>query len=202
MAETQIYGFPLDKFGDPPGSSLYGGVSGTGTKLAQAVEDELNRIETATIAGLEARIAALEAIVQPSTGIEIFTPSVIGGGSATFSTQTGRWRRISTELVWFIVYLVCDNPGSGSDDIQIGNMPVPINRATRQVIQVDLTAVPTPTLRTGHLMSFTSGATLDQWDRVRIQRGDDQAGLRNMVGSDWDTDVILTAQGVYQEETA
>lgn len=60
---TSIYNFPEEVFGDAPGSSLYGGISGTGPKLAQAVEDELSRIESTIIAGIETRLQAAEAAV-------------------------------------------------------------------------------------------------------------------------------------------
>lgn len=60
---TPIYNFPTEIFGDPPGSSLYGGVSGADPKLAQAVEDELSRVETTVVGGIETRLQAVEAAV-------------------------------------------------------------------------------------------------------------------------------------------
>lgn len=63
MPSTPIYGFPFEKTGDQPGHSVHGGQSGTDPILAEAVETELERVDS-TASDLQAQVTALQAEVD------------------------------------------------------------------------------------------------------------------------------------------
>lgn len=132
-------------------------------------------------------------------GYHTYTPTVSGDGGASFSTQTGRWKRIAPQTISFIMYFVVSGDGSGSNNVQF-DAPTDITRSTRQTALVQISAASgTPGVRIAALSSFTggSGAT---WDRVYWQDGSSTGGLTNLHGSDLVSGMLITCQGVYRED--
>ena len=66
-------------------------------------------------------------------GPTAFTPAVLGGGAATFSTATGVYYTAG-DLVFFNCTLVSAVAGSGATTLTFNGPPVNLNRADRQVI--------------------------------------------------------------------
>jgi hypothetical protein len=201
VPNTPIYALPFEQYPpDQPGITLHGGTSGLNPILAEEVENELVRIDN-DISVANDDIAELQSIVQPGVGWNIFTPTIINDGTATYSTRTGRWRRIGVLTVHLIIYFVCDGDGSGgATPLNVSTSAPPINRATRQMIPLSIEGASGGGggNRMGHLLSLTGG-TSATWDRVRWQDGVD-SHLDNMVGQDIDAGMIFVAQGTYQEE--
>ncbi|MEU6858822.1 hypothetical protein AB0B28_08115 [Glycomyces sp. NPDC046736] len=134
-----------------------------------------------------------------AVGWNIYTPTVAGQGSATFSTLTGRWKRIAPLTVCFIVYLVVSSAGSGSANFTV-TAPTAINRATRQVVEMAVEGASGGSggNRAGQAVSFTGGSGA-VWDRLRMDNGT-TPNLNNMTGTMLASGMFLTVQGSYQEE--
>lgn len=131
-------------------------------------------------------------------GWSTYTPAVTGQGSASFSTRTGRWKRIAPITVAFIVYIVVSSNGSGTNDFQV-DAPTDIHRSTRQTALVQISSASgSPSTRMGALSSFTGGSG-PTWDRIYWQDGTSTGGLTNLQGQDLVSGMIITLQGVYRE---
>jgi hypothetical protein len=87
--ETPVYGFPYENVeGEPePGSSLHGGTLGNHDILAQAVEDELIRIETDVAEAGAAYLQSGWHDITPSTGVLI-------EGNTTFNVPIGKFNLV------------------------------------------------------------------------------------------------------------
>lgn len=117
-----------------------------------------------------------------------YTPTVNGGGAATFSTRTGYYYVIG-DIVMITIYLVIDTAGTGSNIVQV-TAPTNIDRSTRQVM--GLSSENMGVNGHGHVVSFTgsSGAT---FDRMRTYDG------QNFVGSDLHSGGLIVVQGWYRK---
>lgn len=60
-----------------------------------------------------------------------YTPTVAGGGTATFTARTGQWRRTDTKTVEFTCYLDINAAGSGATAVTF-TLPTAPNRTMRQ----------------------------------------------------------------------
>jgi hypothetical protein len=196
VPSTPVYGLPYEKAAEAPGRTL----RAPGPILAEAVETQLQRVDD-DLATVGADVAQLQAVVQPTTGWTVFTPSITGHGSATFSTLTGRWRSLGFLVAHVVYYFVVDTAGSGTDVVQLG-LPsgAPVNLATRQMIPCSAEGMAGGGggNRSGHMVSFTSGDGLT-WDRIRLPDGVD-SHLDNLLGADLAAGMIFVAQGTYQVE--
>ena len=193
MPTTTPDGLPYETLDDgEPTRTLNGGRSGTADILAIKAQEALT--------DLRAAVQQLQDVVQPTTGWTIYEPTVTNAGSATFSTRTGRWRRIGFLTVHHIIFLVVSGDGSGSSTVQV-DAPIPINRATRQtcIMSIEGASGGGGGNRLGYAISFIGGSPLERWDRLRFPDGAD-SHLDNMVGSDLVSGMIITIQGTYQEE--
>jgi hypothetical protein len=117
-----------------------------------------------------------------------YTPSVTGGGSATYSTRTGWWQRIGG-LVFFNAYIVVNAAGSGAGTISI-TTPTDIDRTTRQSIpcQVDAAAVQ------GSFCALTfTGGSGNVIDRIRTSTD------ANLIGSNLSSNAVIVVEGWYRE---
>lgn len=119
---------------------------------------------------------------------QTYTPTVNGGGAATFSTRTGYYYVIG-DMVMITIYLVVDTAGTGSNIVQV-TAPTNIDRTTRQVM--GLSSESMGVNGHGHVVSFTgsSGAT---FDRMRTYDG------QNFVGSDLHSGGLIVVQGWYRK---
>lgn len=145
-------------------------------------------------------VSAMTSGTQSAVGWNVYSPTVTGGGSATFSARTGRWKRTAPQCVDFIVFLEVSSAGSGTDNVQV-DMPTDINRATRQTAQLSIegAAGGGGSLRSGYAVSLTSQAG-PTWDRLRFADGVD-SHLDNLTGAALASGMLISIQGFYQEET-
>lgn len=148
------------------------------------VDGSLTVDGTATVGG---NLSAANIALTGQTW-ETYTPTVIGGGAATFSTQTGYYYVIG-DMVMLTIYLVIGTAGTGSSNVQV-NAPTSIDRSTRQVM--GLSSESMGVNGHGHVVSFTgsSGAT---FDRMRTYDG------QNFIGSDLFSGGLITIQGWYRK---
>jgi hypothetical protein len=125
-------------------------------------------------------IQGIQGPVGPQwSGPTSFTPAIINGGSATFSTQTGVYY-VAGDLVFFACTIVSNAAGSGSSALSFNGPPVNLNRADRQVI-------------TGHgegntnmngpiqAVAFQGGSGYT-WDRLRSNTGANLTGASLLGG--------------------
>lgn len=119
-----------------------------------------------------------------------YTPTVTGGGTVGFSTQTGRWQRIG-KMVFFTAYLVINSAGSGASVVQI-DAPSSISRATRQCVNAHTESLTAGNNGSSLAVAFTggSGAT---FDRIRNSTN------ASITGADLLNGGIITVEGWYRE---
>lgn len=116
-----------------------------------------------------------------------YTPTVGNGGTVTWTTITGRWKRISAKTVAVDIYLVVNGAGSGAGNITVTTPTNPL-RTLRQTIHGSSESATISIC----MISFTGGAGA-VWDRVR-----DSAGT-NLTGAALTAGRILNLQGIYEE---
>ena len=90
MPETPIYGLPVEVPADQPGVTLTGGPSGTENILAEAVEDELSRIDSDISDANEAIVEAARGwrpiVFDTFSGQPPFTVDLTAGGKFPVGT--------------------------------------------------------------------------------------------------------------------
>jgi hypothetical protein len=113
------------------------------------------------------------------TGPTSFTPAIIGGGAATFSSATGYYY-VMGDLVFFTCTIVGNAAGSGSTALTFNGPPVNINRADRQTI---LGHGEGNTNMNGpiEIVSFVGGTGFT-WDRLRTAAGANAIGTSLLSG--------------------
>lgn len=118
-----------------------------------------------------------------------FTPTVTGGGTATFQVQTGLWERIG-KLIFINVYLVVLAAGSGATAVSVA-LPFAPSRSQRQVIPAHGGGLGGPGAGeyTGLTLTGGSGAVLDRLTR----NGTD------LVGANLSAGAIISMEGWYRE---
>lgn len=131
------------------------------------------------------------------TGPTTYTPSIIGGGSATFSTLTGKWQRVAPKVVKFNVTAVVSVTGTGSSVVQF-TVPTNIDRTIEQIMVAHIEGAATPSLRNAVAIAFRSG-TGTTVDRIRWDNAAGTNSASNMVGSDLLAGAKLQVQGFYFE---
>jgi hypothetical protein len=118
-----------------------------------------------------------------------YTPTVAGGGAATFSTRTGVYWKVG-KMVFVSIYIVVGVAGSGVGNVTI-TAPSNIDRTLRQMVPVNIEGSAT-TNGAATLMAFTSGST-NIFDRIRVYDGG------STTGGDLTAGALITAQGWYRE---
>lgn len=152
-------------------------------------------------------LAVLEAVgVESQTDVEItgqitsydddlfttYTPSVTGGGAATFSTRTGWWTRVG-KMIYFSVYFVVNTAGSGTNPVLFTG-PVPIFRTSvRQQVSGGIRDGGVAGAGPVTALAFGSG-TGATFDRIVNSAGTDVTGALLTSGSVW------TFEGWYRED--
>lgn len=119
-----------------------------------------------------------------------FTPTVTGGGSVTWTTQTGWYQRIG-KRIFFTAYLQVNAAGSGATPINIDG-PVSIYRGTRQRVGAHVESLTAGNNGSCQVVSFTggSGAT---FDRLRNSTNGSITGADLLAGG------LITITGEYRE---
>lgn len=129
------------------------------------------------------------------TGWTSYTPTWSGIGTASFSSNVGRWQRTGPKTVQFKFWAVVSTAGSGSSNVQV-TAPFAPSRVMNQRGSIHVEGSPTPALRDGLWISFTSG-TGTTLDRLRFDNG--LGSVSNLVGSDLVTALAITGDGVIME---
>lgn len=175
MATTPIYGLRYQELSDTPdGAAL-------GQNLAEDIEAQLQRID------------AILATLAPVTAWATYTPTVSGGGTATFSTRTGRWKRIGVKTVIFNAYFVVDSAGSGSTAVTF-TLPTAPSRVVRQAFRGHAES-PGGILQP---VTFTGGSG-NTVDRILYVRPGGSPEIANLTGADLTSGRIITISGTYEE---
>jgi hypothetical protein len=150
---------------------------------------------TISVAGFGAKVVAdLEDLDDRLFDIENnitdwanYTATVTNGGTATYSTQLGRWRRVGPKHVDFRVYLVVNNAGSGAGTISVALPTTPIRTYRHIFATVGENAA---YYGAGITLTSGSGAIID---RIRNTSG------TNLTGADLTAGRIMSIQGDYEE---
>lgn len=124
-----------------------------------------------------------------------YTPTWTGIGTATFSNNVGRWIRTGPKTVEFKFWAVVSTAGSTASNVQV-TAPFSPSRVMNQTGGIHVEGSPTPALRDGLWISFTSGtgATLD---RLRFDNG--LGSVSNLIGTDLVTALAITGGGTIME---
>lgn len=127
-----------------------------------------------------------------SNTFTLYTPTVNGAGTATFTQRTGWYQRIG-KMIFFNAFVVLNAAGSGASNVTI-SAPTSINRTTRQVVvgHIDNTSAVNGS---AELIAFISGSGTT-FDRIRSSTGVNITGvdLDNTGGS-----TTLSFSGWYRE---
>lgn len=122
------------------------------------------------------------------TDWDTWTPTIGGGGTATFSAG-GRWRRIGEKTVTFTVNLSVTGVGSGAAPLSF-TLPTPPARSRRWIF---VGGHELGGIRNGlYGVTFTSG-TGNVVDRLRYN------GSTNLTGADMTVGMLIQFTGTYEE---
>ncbi|MFG1844918.1 hypothetical protein [Micromonospora carbonacea] len=122
------------------------------------------------------------------TDWDTWTPTVSGGGSATFSAG-GEWTRIGEKRVLFTVNFTVTATGSGAASLT-WTLPTAPSRSRRWIFPGAAEGISWSGL---HAVTFTSGSGLTV-DRIRY------AGATNLIGSALTaTNILFQFTGQYRE---
>lgn len=130
-----------------------------------------------------------------------YTPTVTNGGSVTWTTRTGFWKRASG-VVYVNVYLVVNAVGSGTGVVSV-TMPTNVNRNFRQILPMHTESVGAGGNATSHIGGgeclFLPTGTGSVSDRLRTDEGAALARENNIQGADLLAGSSITIQGWYRE---
>lgn len=184
MGLTSLYDLPYPEMGDPPAGPTQI------EALAAAVERQIARADS-IIADLRDQAAALsgKVTVLEGTAWADWTPTISGGGSATFTSVGGRWRRTGVKTVAFTMQFNVVQGGSGSSFVTL-TLPTAPSRARRWVFPGGQEA---GNPRSGLYATTFTGGTGTTLDRIRFN------GNSNFVGSMLEMNQIYSFSGVYEE---
>lgn len=135
-------------------------------------------------------IEALETNLIGSNNVTTFTPTIGGGGSATFSERSGRYYQVG-KLVFISFWFKVNAAGSGTSNVSVSGGPN-IDRSQRQVLPGDTVRGSFP--QGISLLSLTSGSG-NTWDRIRMSHTN-----ANITGSDLLNGYEFAFSGVYEAD--
>lgn len=138
-----------------------------------------------------------DSLAVTSTTFTTYTPTVVGGGSATYTTRTGWYYKLG-KMVYFNAEFVVGTAGSGTTNVTI-TAPSSIHRGGRQVFPVHARGAYLFGLAgNGHAYTYEtgSGAVIDQIT-VSNDNGQNRDGILNGVALV--ADARVTIQGWYRE---
>lgn len=137
--------------------------------------------------------------LQTSPSWTTFTPTVTGGGSATFATRTGQYLRFGP-LTFVMIYLVVGAAGSGTDAVSV-TMPTAVDRSMRQLIPIHTESIGGGGNASSHIgggeVVFFVGGSGGASDRIRIDEGGTLGRENNITGVDLLSGGLMTIQGWY-----
>lgn len=130
-----------------------------------------------------------------------YTPTVAGGGSVTWTTRTGWWKRVRS-TIYVCVYLVVNAAGSGTSLVTV-TMPTNVYRGTRQLLTMHTETIGTAGAANSHIgggecVFFPTGSGAVS-DRLRTDEGSTTARENNVEGADLLATGSITIQGWYRE---
>lgn len=141
----------------------------------------------------EAGNATFNQIAATTTTWTSFTPTITGGGTATFTTNSAYYYKLG-KVVFFVWMAVTNAAGSGGSNIQFttpSSMDGTIDQNMTATFQSSST-------RIGNAVKFTGGSSATM-DRIRIQDGGAANTTANLIGSMLTTGSIIDVQGWYRE---
>jgi hypothetical protein len=117
-----------------------------------------------------------------------YNPNITNGGTATFTTMTGRWRRVGTKTVVFGIFFIINAAGSGGSNV-LFDLPTAPSRAIRWQFPGNAENAGLSGL---YGLTFTggSGVTID---RIRY------ATATNLIGTDLTAGRLFGFDGTYEE---
>lgn len=127
-----------------------------------------------------------------------YVPAVGGGGTATFSVQSGWWQRTGKRIDVGI-YLVVNAAGSGAANVTV-DLPTTPYRGTRQTLPMHTESVGPNGSHVGNgaAVVFTGGASVTV-DRLRTSSNDGTNRDSNITGADLLAAGVIDIQGWYRE---
>lgn len=127
-----------------------------------------------------------------------YTPTVTNGGSVTWTTRTG-WYKRRGKTVEVCVYLAVNAAGSGGSTVMV-DMPSSVYRGTRQLMPMHTESVgPNGShIGNGTCVFFTGGSGATS-DRLRTSSNDGTNRDSNITGADLLAGGTITIQGWYRE---
>ena len=128
-------------------------------------------------------------VTYSNNSFDTFTPTVTGGGAATFSTSSGLWARIG-KMIFININLIVNVAGSGGAAVSVAG-PTTIARSTRQLIPAHCGGVAGPGAGEYSALCFTggAGAVID-----RLSRG----GV-DLVGANLSAGANIVIEGWFRE---
>lgn len=119
-----------------------------------------------------------------------YTPTVTGGGAATFTSRTGYWQRIG-KIVQFVAFIDVNAAGSGAGNVTI-TAPTSIDRTTRQTVFAHCDNITPAQEGSCAVVAFVGGSG-STFDRLRARDNS------NVTGADLLAGALITVQGWYRE---
>ncbi|GAA4688192.1 right-handed parallel beta-helix repeat-containing protein [Streptomyces youssoufiensis] len=135
-------------------------------------------------------------------GVQTYTPTVTGGGSATFTTATGEYQRLG-KLIWVNIGLVVNAAGSGTTSVSV-SLPTTPARGIQQALDMTAESVRAATQSTkgsAVILITGTGATIDRLRTQVAAAGDATTDNRllNVQGAHLLAGAIVTITGWYRE---
>lgn len=125
-----------------------------------------------------------------------YTPTITGGGTATFTNRLGYWKRIANKTVMYTAYIEVNAAGSGTSPVQYTLPTAPYRGPTaniRQIAGIMHADNGTTATRINGEALIAAGGTGTTVDRLRLGDGTDLNGSQLTAGSS------LTISGQYRE---
>jgi len=116
-----------------------------------------------------------------------YVPAVSGGGSVSWSFQSGWWQRIG-KMIFVNITLIADGDGSGSDAVTV-DLPEDPDRSHRQVLAATRTGAAPGGSFTGQIANAGSGPQID-FIRSSVNG--------TLIGSDLTNGETIAIQGWYR----
>lgn len=128
-----------------------------------------------------------------------YTPTVGGGGTATWSTQTGRYFRVG-KMVFVIIQLTVNVAGSGTSIVTVDLPTAPQRSPLRQTLAMHTESIGPNGSHVGDGQAVIfSGGSSPTIDRLRTSSNDATNRDSNITGADLLAAGLITIQGWYLE---
>ena len=169
--------------------------SGTPAEPNSAITLALVSISSGQASVLNANITDSRPVVS-SGGIQAYTPTVTGGGSATFTTRTGWWVQLG-KLVLVDLYVVVSAAGSGSSVVQL-SLPVPARTTEDQLLPAHGQSLKGTSSSVNGFATINTSGGASQLTKITLSSNTGTNSDTNLLGSDLGTGANLSVMGWYR----